>query len=153
MSGQAGPALGFDVGSRWIGVAIGNRLTGSARPLCVIDREREDVWAVLARLLHEWRPSSLVVGDPLTLDGAEQEATLVARRFARQLEGRLGLPVSLVDERHSSREASEQFARARSRGAARRRDAAQIDAHAAAAILQRWLDAGAPSSPQEAPTP
>lgn len=144
MSEAASPALGFDVGSRWIGVAIGNALTGSARPLCVIDRERDPLWDTLQRLLAEWQPATLVVGDPLTLDGTEQEATQIARRFARQLEGRYGLPVTLIDERHSSREASAGFAAARRAGTLRRRDARAIDAHAAAAILQRWLDAGAP---------
>ena len=146
MSVASGPALGFDVGSRWIGVAIGSPQSGGARPLCVIDREREDPWRAVERLLAEWSPSALIVGDPLTLDDAEQEATLVARRFARQLEGRYGLPVSLVDERHSSREASAGFAAARRAGTRRRRDARAIDAHAAATILQRWLDAGAPAS-------
>lgn len=151
MSGSADAALGFDVGSRWIGVAIGNRLTGSARPLCVIDREREDAFAAVSRLLADWRPAALVVGDPLTLEGGEQEATLVARRFARQLDGRFGLPVALVDERHSSQEAASQFASARRGGHARRRDAQAIDAVAAATILQRWLDAGAPLPVQGSP--
>jgi putative Holliday junction resolvase len=144
LSQPDGPALGFDVGSRWIGVAIGSLLTGSARPLCVLDRERDPLWDALQRLLVDWQPAILIVGDPLTLDHAEQEATLIARRFARQLEGRFGLPVALVDERHSSRDACAGFAAARRAGALRRRDARAIDAHAAAAILQRWLDAGAP---------
>jgi putative Holliday junction resolvase len=110
----------------------------------VIDREREPLWEKLQRLLAEWQPESLVVGDPLTLDDNDQEATLIARRFARQLEGRFGLPVTLVDERHSSQQANAGFAAARRAGLARRRDARELDAHAAAAILQRWLDAGAP---------
>jgi putative Holliday junction resolvase len=151
MNGGAEPALGFDVGSRWIGVAIGNPLTGTARPLSVIDRERGDLWQTVQKLLDEWQPSALVVGDPLTLDGEEQEATRIARRFARQLEGRYSLPVCLVDERHTSREASVQFAAARRAGLAKRREGQQIDAHAAAAILQRWLDAGAPSPARDRP--
>ncbi len=151
MSGRADAALGFDVGSRWIGVAIGNRLTGSARPLCVLDREREDAFAAVARLLAEWQPGALIVGDPLALDGKEQDATLIARRFARQLGGRFGLPVAMVDERHSSQEAAAQFASARRSGQARRRDAREIDAVAAANILQRWLDAGAPLIDQGSP--
>lgn len=140
MSDKAAPVLGFDVGSRWIGVAIGNPLSGGARPLCVIDRERDNAWLRLQQLLADWQPARLVVGDPLTLDGDEQEATRIARRFARQLEGRFALPLTLIDERHSSREAAAGFAAARRTGSARRRDAADLDAHAAAAILQRWLD-------------
>lgn len=151
MTAFSGAALGFDVGSRWIGVAIGNSLTGSARPLEVIDRDQGDLWPTLQRLLKDWQPTALVVGDPLTLEGGEQDATHIARRFARQLEGRFPLPVALVDERHSSRDASVAFAAARREGSARRREAARIDAVAAATILQRWLDAGAPLPPRGSP--
>ncbi|GIX34466.1 MAG: putative pre-16S rRNA nuclease [Lysobacteraceae bacterium] len=144
MSDPGGAILGFDVGSRWVGVAVGSVLTGHARPLCVLDRERGDVWGQVAALLEAWRPHMLVVGDPMDPDGGAREATLGAHRFSRQLQGRFGLPVALVDERHSSREASVALAQARREGRARRREAARLDAHAAARILQRWLDAGAP---------
>jgi putative Holliday junction resolvase len=56
-------------------------------------------------LLAEWRPARLVVGLPLANDGSAHAMTLRARRFARQLEGRFGLPVTLVDERYTSVEA------------------------------------------------
>jgi len=140
------PALGFDVGSRWIGVAIGNALSGASRALCTLDREQGRLWDDIDRLLAEWRPGILVVGDPLALDGSEQEATHIARRFARQLGQRSGLPVVRVDERHSSQEAARAFASARRSGQARRRDAARLDAVAAATILQRWYDTGMPLS-------
>ncbi|NMW25107.1 Holliday junction resolvase RuvX, partial [Rhodanobacter denitrificans] len=66
--------FGFDVGSRLTGVAIGNTFTASARALTTLtvrDDGNPD-WQRLDMLRHEWQPDTLVVGLPLTLDGAEQ---------------------------------------------------------------------------------
>ncbi|GLQ95857.1 Holliday junction resolvase RuvX [Dyella mobilis] len=133
-------ALGFDVGSKLIGVAVGNRLTASARGITTIAM-RDDVpdWPALDSLRSEWQPDALVVGLPLTLEGDEQPASKRARRFAEHLQERYQVPVLLIDERNSSREASQRFAHARAAGLKRRRDATQIDAEAAAVILERWL--------------
>jgi putative holliday junction resolvase len=148
----SGPAtvLGFDVGSRRIGVALANTLSASARALAVIERGADD-WRRFDALVAEWRPRLLIVGDPLMLDGSVQEATLAARRFARQLAARYRLPVGLVDERASSKEADRRFAAARAEGRARRRDAALQDARAAQIILERWFDAGMPVNPPNEP--
>jgi putative Holliday junction resolvase len=129
-------ALAFDVGTRVIGVAIGNRLSGSARALTTL---APDDWARLDALVAEWRPDALVVGLPLTLDGAEQPMSRRARAFATQLEQRYQRPTHLVDERNTSREAARRFAQQRASGAAKRKDAAAIDALAAAIILEAWL--------------
>ncbi|KZC16771.1 crossover junction endodeoxyribonuclease RuvA [Rhodanobacter sp. FW510-R12] len=143
--------FGFDVGSRLTGVAIGNTFTASARALAALAvHDGEPDWNRLDALNREWRPDTLVVGLPLTLDGAEQAASRRARRFAATLQQRYGLPVVLVDERHSSQEAARRFAAARAVGLRHRRDAADIDAEAAAVILERWL-AGAETPPAESP--
>lgn len=132
--------LGFDVGSRLTGVAIGNRLTATARALTTIAvHDHGPDWTRLDDLRREWQPDTLVVGLPLTLEGAEQPASRRAREFAAQLQRRYGLPVRFVDERHSSQEAAQRFAASRAAGLKRRRDAASIDAEAAAVILERWL--------------
>jgi putative holliday junction resolvase len=139
-------ALGFDVGSKLIGVAVGNRFTASARAIATIAMRDDDPdWAALDALRSEWLPDTLVVGLPLTLEGAEQAASQRARRFADRLHARYRVPVMLIDERHSSREAARRFADARAAGLKRRHDAAQIDAEAAAVILERWLHEGAGS--------
>ena len=136
-------ALGFDVGSKLIGVAVGNRVTASARAVTTIAMRDDDPdWAALDALRSEWLPDTLVVGLPLTLEGEEQPASERARRFAERLQQRYRVPVMLVDERHSSSEAAQRFAHARAAGLKRRRDAAQIDAEAAAVILERWLHEG-----------
>ena len=103
-------------------------------------------WRRLDALHNAWLPQTLVVGLALTQDGAEQSASRAARRFAAQLQTRYALPVALVDERDSSREAAQRFARARAAGLKRRRDVATIDAEAAAVILERWLLRSPPAS-------
>ena len=134
-----GNVLGFDVGSRRIGVALGSGLTG-ARALAVVEvRADGPDWAALARLQAEWRPVGLVVGDPLTLEGGDQPNRKRARAFARQLHERWRLPVVMVDERSSSVEAAQRFARDRAAGRKRRRDAEALDAVAAAVIVERWM--------------
>ncbi|MEY4863812.1 MAG: hypothetical protein RLZ51_1907 [Pseudomonadota bacterium] len=131
--------LGLDFGVRCIGVALGNTLTHRARALTVIDTvvvaER---FAALAALIQEWQPDALVVGRPLSEDGAATATTARAERFVNQLRGRFGLPVMSVDERFSSREAQAIIASGPRRRAG---EPAGDDALAAAVILQQALDA------------
>ena len=135
-----GTVLGFDVGARRIGVAVGSAFGHGARALAVIDvhHDKPD-WAAIDRLRSEWRPDGLVVGDPMTLDGGDQPIRRRAHAFARELQARYALPVVLVDERASSIEAAQRFALDRAEGRRRRRDAAALDAVAAAVIVERWL--------------
>lgn len=136
--------LGFDVGSKLIGVAVGNTITASARALAVVPvRDDGPDWTKLDDLHRQWQPDTLIVGLPLALDGTVQPATRLARRFAEHLRERYRAPVALVDEQHSSQEAAQRFAQARAAGTRRRSDAASIDAEAAAVILERWLAASA----------
>lgn len=132
--------LGFDVGARRIGVAVGNTLSQTARALSVIDVAESGLdWHRIENIVKEWRPDRLLVGEPLTLDGKTQPATHLARRFAHELAGHTGVTVELVDERSSSVEADQRFAQRRRSGEARRRDAASLDAVAAEIIVERWL--------------
>lgn len=135
-----GTVLGFDVGARRIGVAVGSAFGHGARALAVIDvhQDKPD-WAAIDKLRSEWRPDGLVVGDPMTLDGGDQPIRERAHAFARELQARYALPVVLVDERASSIEAAQRFAVDRAEGRRRRRDAAALDAVAAAVIVERWL--------------
>ncbi len=139
---MAGPVtiIGFDYGARRIGVAVGNAISNSAHALDVLaNGERGPDWQRLDALLREWRPDALLVGLPLSLDDSEQIASRAARTFAGELQARYGLPVQLVDERHSSQEAAQRFAARRAGGAARRKHAAALDAVAAEIIVERWL--------------
>lgn len=137
-----GAVLGFDVGARRIGVAVGSAIGAGARGIAVVEmRDDKPDWPAIEKLRREWLPSGFIVGDPLTLDGSDQPARQRAQRFARQLQQRFGLPVLMVDERRSSIEAAQRFAAARAEGQRRRRDAAELDAVAAAVIIERWIAA------------
>jgi putative Holliday junction resolvase len=130
----AGPrtVLGFDYGSRRIGVAVGQTLTGSATPLSTIRaRDGKPDWPAIAKLIADWKPDALVVGIPYHMDGSEQDMTRAAQRFCRQLEGRYRLPVHRAEERLSSYVVESD----RSRASDRR----EIDPLAAQVILQDWL--------------
>ena len=138
MSAPAHVLLAFDFGEKRIGVATGNTLTGAAQPLgTVAETTTDGRFARIGALIREWQPARLVVGRPLHPDGAAHEVTARAERFARQLEGRFGLPVSLVDERYSSVAAQARL-RAQGRGA-RGRAAQGDDAMAAAISLEQYL--------------
>ncbi len=137
---MSGCVVGFDFGMRRIGVATGNCISASAQPLQPLPAKGgEPDWNRIDALLAEWMPDTLVVGLPLTLDGGEQAITRATRAFARKLEQRSGLPVHLIDERHTSQEAARRFAEQRAAGKARKRDAANLDSIAAAVILETWL--------------
>ncbi len=134
--------LGFDVGARRIGVAVGSCFGSGARPVAVVDVHANGPdWPAIERLRREWRPDAFVVGDPMTIDGGDQPARRRARSFAVELQRRFSLPVKFVDERSSSVEAAQRFASERAQGARRRRDAQILDALAAAIIVERWLAA------------
>ncbi|MEZ5653634.1 MAG: Holliday junction resolvase RuvX [Burkholderiaceae bacterium] len=143
-SSEPGVLLGFDVGERRVGVALANTVTGRASALTVIDRTSNDaLFTAIGTLLDQWRPAALIVGRPLTDEGARQPATDAAERFGRRLHGRFDLPVHFVDERYSS-VAAQSWLRenARGLGASRRVRAgvARDDAVAAAIVLQQYLD-------------
>lgn len=122
--------LAFDYGAKKLGVALGNTLLKQARPLdLILESTRDGRFARIEALLATWQPERLVVGLALATDGSEQYASQHCRRFARQLEGRFGIPVVLVDERGSSVEAQKITGNA------------PDDAVAAAIILQRYFDA------------
>ncbi len=118
--------LSFDFGTRRTGVATGNTLLCRAQPLCTVAAEGDARFAAIARLIHEWQPAELVVGVPFHPDGAAHDNTRRARRFARQLHGRFGLPVHEVDERWTTTEALSQ-------------GAPDADAAAAALILDQFF--------------
>jgi putative Holliday junction resolvase len=122
--------LAFDFGAARTGVAIGNTVTRAARPLTTVRAvSSAKRWAAIGALVDQWHPAALVVGIPRHPDATPHEMTSRCERFARQLEGRFGLPVARIDERYSSAVSAQ---------------ADDIDAEAAAVILQQWFDEGAP---------
>jgi putative Holliday junction resolvase len=132
-------ALGLDIGSRRIGVAISDPTGVVASPIAVLDaRELARDMRVLVQLAEDYEVESLVVGLPLTLAGEEGPQAAEVRVAAERFASVLGVPLEYYDERHSSSEAR------RSMRASGRTDRAQrgtLDKVAASIVLQGWLDA------------
>ncbi len=126
---------------RRIGVAVGNTLLRQAQPLRTVAADGDAVFEAIALLIAEWQPDALVVGVPFHPDGAAHDNTERARRFARRLRGRTGLTVHEVDERYTTT-------------AAREAGCSDLDAAAAALILQQHFDQSVllPSAPAAHPT-
>lgn len=131
-------ALGIDVGTRRVGVAVSDPTGTIAQGLTVLPRTS---WtAVLARvraLVAELGVERVVVGLPLRMDGSEGPAAAQARAFAGRLRAELQVPVVMQDERLSTAEAERTMI---SGDASRRHRRERRDAVAAALILQQYLD-------------
>ncbi|ATZ95951.1 Holliday junction resolvase RuvX [Dickeya fangzhongdai] len=130
--------LAFDFGTRSIGVAIGQEITGTARPLTSL-KAQDGVpdWQKVEKLLNEWQPALVIVGLPLNMDGTEQPLTARARKFSQRLHGRFGVKVELHDERLSTVEARADLFE---RGGFRALDKGSVDAASAVIILESWFE-------------
>jgi putative Holliday junction resolvase len=132
-----GTLIGFDFGSRRIGVAVGETSTRIASPLTAIEGEANEArFEAIGRIVDEWHPKGFVVGRPRHSDGSEHTVAKLAEKFARRLEARYGVPVAFVDETLTSAEAESTLRATRTR-AGRKSD---VDAMAATLILQSYLD-------------
>ncbi len=138
----SGTLIGFDFGERRIGVAVGETSTRIANPLGAIDEKaNEPRFRAIGRIVDEWRPAGFVVGRPRHSDDSEHAIAKLAEKFARRLEARYHLPVEFVDETLSSAIAESQLRETRTRPSRK----SDVDALAAAIILQSFLDSLAPT--------
>jgi putative holliday junction resolvase len=129
--------LGFDFGMKRIGVAIGQTITQTARPLDTISaKEGLPNWNAITKLIEKWQPDALVVGIPLNMDGTPQPISLDAREFANNLRERYQLPVHEVDERLTTKDAREKLFQ---KGGYKALQDGQVDRVAAQLILQNWF--------------
>jgi putative Holliday junction resolvase len=132
-----GVYLGFDFGYKRIGVAVGQQITCSARPLATLGAKLGvPNWDLVQKIIAAWYPQALIVGLPTCIDDSEQYTTAAARSFACQLRKRFLLPVYLVDERLSTIEARAQLF---AKGGYRKIKQSQVDSVAACIILEQWL--------------
>lgn len=135
-------ALGFDFGTRRIGVAFGQSITGLSSPVATVPaRDGIPDWTALDALVATWSPDVFVVGQPYNMDGSESELLLRARKFGNRLNGRYHKPCYGVDERLSSFEARGRLLRGES--------SAQLDSLAAQLILETWFNLLAEKFPSE----
>jgi len=133
--------LAFDFGLKWIGVATGQTITTTATPLTTLQANKgKPAEAAMLSLVKEWRPVTLLVGLPLNMDDTENDISKKARVFARWLESLTDLPVELVDERLSTREANDRRGKPRTG-----KPDDPSHAEAACVIAETWLNQQAAS--------
>jgi putative holliday junction resolvase len=134
--------IGFDLGTKKIGIAVGQTITHTASGLETISHvENKPDWEKIKILLSEWQPYALIVGIPYNMDDSEQPLTVAARKFSRQLSGRFDLPVHLVDERLSTR-ASWQILHEHAAKKNYKKKRQQIDQVSATLIVETWFSTG-----------
>jgi putative Holliday junction resolvase len=127
------PYLAIDYGAKRIGIAVSHSGT-LATPHSVV-RNEGDVVSTLAHLAAEVGAETIVLGIPRRAHGVAHERKF--RDLAEALRQRTCKEVVLWDEASSTIEAAE---RLRSAGRGRREAQRSIDMHAAAVILQSYLD-------------
>ncbi|MGQ0616033.1 MAG: Holliday junction resolvase RuvX [Acidimicrobiia bacterium] len=138
-------ALGVDLGSRRIGIAVSDGGGRVATPLATVERKGRDlagVHRVLAELVAEWEAEIVVVGLPLSLDGTVGPAARAVLDEVDELARAVAVDVVTHDERLSTVTAHERLQAAGVAGRDRRR---LVDRSAAAVFLQSWLDGRRPS--------
>lgn len=131
--------LGFDFGTKSIGVATGQMITATAQPIAAI-KANDGIpnWDIVEKVIKEWQPDLVVVGLPLNMDGTEQMITQRAKKFANRLNGRFGVKIALQDERLTTASAKEFIF---SHGGYKALDKGKIDSVSAALILESWMEA------------
>jgi putative holliday junction resolvase len=130
--------LAFDFGLRRVGVAVGNAELRIAHPLQTLPgADRARLMMDIDRLVKEWQPSLLVVGEPKREDGRPHELSAQIKRFMADLVIRTKVPTILCDESFSSAVASMSL---RSAGVSGRKQQAMLDSVAAQEILQGYFD-------------
>lgn len=130
--------LGFDFGTKSIGVATGQMITATAQPLAAI-KANDGIpnWDIVEKVIKDWQPDLVVIGLPLNMDGTEQPITQRAKKFANRLNGRFGVKITLQDERLTTASAKEFIF---SYGGYKALDKGKIDSVSAALILESWME-------------
>ena len=131
-------ALAFDFGTKSIGCAVGQSITGTAQALPAF-KAQDGIpnWDAIEKCLKEWKPEIVVVGLPLNMDGTEQQLTQRARKFGNRLNGRFGIKVEFQDERLTTTEARAEIF---GRGGFKALKKGTVDGISACLILESWFE-------------
>ena len=130
--------LAFDYGLKSIGVAVGQRLTGTASTLKALKAvDGTPDWNQIEALLKEWQPELVVVGLPLNMDGTEQPFTARVHKFINRLHGRFGVKVQAHDERLTTVESRAELF---SQGGFKKLSKDGVDCFSAKLILESWFE-------------
>ncbi|QBD79948.1 Holliday junction resolvase RuvX [Ktedonosporobacter rubrisoli] len=148
--------MALDIGAARIGVAVSDATGLLASPYTTLhaSRDEQQTWQAIQQLIGETEAQGLVVGLPISLDGQLHEQGRQIQAFAERLQPHIAVPLVFWDERLSTVEAQRLLAQRgqeegkkrqrrsgqRHTSAKRRRRGHEIDALAAAVILQDYLD-------------
>ncbi|MBD1580899.1 Holliday junction resolvase RuvX [Pseudoalteromonas sp. S16_S37] len=130
--------MGFDFGTKSIGIAVGQELTGTATSLGAV-KAKDGIpnWSDIATHIEQWQPDLLVVGLPLNMDGTNQQVTFSAKKFANRLHNNYRLPVETQDERLTTADAK---ARLFEQGGYRNLGKGNVDSMSAVIILESYFE-------------
>ncbi|MGP1923992.1 MAG: Holliday junction resolvase RuvX [Arsenophonus sp. NEOnobi-MAG3] len=129
--------IAFDFGTLSIGIAIGQEITATARPLTAIKtKDGKPNWLDIEKIIEKYQPELAIVGLPLNMDGTEQPISNQARKFANRLYGRFGIQVTLHDERLTTIEARAQLF---NQCGYRALNKSKIDSISAVILLESWF--------------
>lgn len=145
--------MGFDYGTKRIGIAIGQTVTATAQPLTIVlVKNQQPDWLYLHTLIQEWQPQALIVGTPLHADGSQNVITLAVQHFTQQLQQRYQLPIYMINETLSSVAAAERISASRLLATTasasnlkprhsnqQKKHRQSLDAVAAQVILETWF--------------
>ena len=129
--------LGFDFGTRYIGIAVGQEITCSASPVKAI-KAKDGVpnWQEIEQIIKQWQPDLLVVGLPLNMDGTEQPLTARARKFGNRMSAKFAIAMQLQDERLTTADAKAQLFE---QGGYRNLQKDAVDCQSAVIILESYM--------------
>jgi putative Holliday junction resolvase len=110
MNSEAGVIVAFDFGLKHIGMAIGQEITNTAQTFYSLKAESgEPNWDELDIIVRDWQPKLFVVGNPINMDGSDSDMKEKSDKFSNLIRQRYNIPVELMDERLSTREARERM--------------------------------------------
>lgn len=130
--------IGFDYGQKYLGLATGQSITGTAQPLTTINMlGGKPNWPVIEAIINEWQPGALIVGIALQPDGTDSKLSKLAKKFGATLAQKFKRPVHFIDERLTSVAAREALGLTAFPTHKQKRE---IDRISAAIILESWLN-------------
>ena len=110
MNSEAGVIVAFDFGLKHIGMAIGQEITNTAQTFYSLKAQSgEPNWDELDIIVRDWQPKLFVVGNPINMDGSDSDMKEKSDKFSNLIRQRYNIPVELMDERLSTREARERM--------------------------------------------
>ena len=129
--------MAFDFGTKNIGIAIGQEITNSSQTFYTVRAyQGEPEWAQLDKVVFDWNPKLFIVGDPLNFDGSESDIKEKSDKFSNQIHKKYKIPVTLVDERLTTKEARERIKEAVNMSLRSSVDIHQVSAQI---ILESWF--------------